>query len=97
MGIWASLCASIGGKYRYRAGPNTLGIGVENLALEQPGRTVDADFYSPRYNVRGTLAPLAPGYVQLEPFVPDNSLRGNGVYLSGDFALTGLMTENNNG
>lgn len=94
MNIWASFQALIGGHYRYRPGPVGLGVGVSNMALEQPGRAIDADFYSPRYNVRGSLNPVAPmianpGVVS----VPFNDLRANGVYLSGDIALQSLIEQ----
>lgn len=92
MGIWASFQAMVGGRYRYRPGPVGLGVGVSNMALEQPGRAIDADFYSPRYNVRGALVttlPMSPN--PGAPSVPAFDLRGNGVYLSGDMALQSLI------
>lgn len=98
MNIWASFQALIGGHYRYRPGPVGLGVGVTNMALEQPGRAVDADFYSARYNVRAGIAPTAsmvanPGAVS----VPYYDLRQNGVYLSGDIALQALMEQRQQG
>lgn len=91
MGIWRALTAAIGGNYRYRAGPNTLGIGVENLALEQPGRAVDQDFYSPRYNVKGSLYTHFPTVPNIGQSLPAYDLRADGVYLSGAIAMQSLI------
>ena len=82
---------SSNGPYRYRAGPNTLGIGVENLALEMPGRAIDADFYSPRYSVRGSISPRFPTVPNTGQRLPEYDLRASGVYLSGDIALAALI------
>lgn len=83
------------GPYNYRAGPNTLGIGVENMALVRPPITVDPPIYGPRYNVRNSFSPLVGAaqfpFVQSVPFV---GLRGHGVYLSGDMALQALTDFN---
>jgi hypothetical protein len=92
MGLLSKITGILNGPYRYRAGPNTLGIGVENLALEQPGRAVDADFYSPRYNVRGAFSTHFPTVPNTGQFLPDYDLRANGVYLSnGSPELQGLI------
>lgn len=92
MGIWASFQALVGGRYKYRPGPVGLGVGVSNMALEQPGRAIDPDFYSPRYNVRGDLRTLLPASPNPgAPSVPAFDLRQNGVYLSGDMALQALI------
>lgn len=81
--------------YFYRPGPNTLGIGVDNLALERPGIPVDEPIYGRRYNVRKSFAPLTgASQFPLAPAVPAVSLRGNGVYLSGDMALQALAEFN---
>lgn len=90
MGIWASLTNYIGGNYRYKAGPVGLGVGTENMALEMPGRAVDQDFYSPRYNVRGTLAPLAPANSAYAQKGPDMDLQANGLYLATPMTFTPL-------
>lgn len=84
------------GPYNYRAGPNTLGIGVENLALERLPIAVDFSTYGPRYNVRGDFGPFqGAGQFPLAPQVPNVGLRANGVYLSGDLALQNLTDFNN--
>lgn len=85
------------GPYRYRAGPAALGVGVENLALEMPGRAIDADFYSPRYNVRGSISPRFLTVPNTGQRLPEYDLRGNGVYLSGDIALAALVEAQNKG
>lgn len=95
MGIWATLSAMVGGRYNYAPGPSTLGIGVENMALVQPGRAVDADLYSPRYNVRRDLSVGFPTVPNTGQRLPDYDLRADGVYLSGAVKLTPLVdTEN---
>jgi len=83
------------GPYRYIPGPDTLGIGVENMALAQPGLAQFSNYWSPRYNVRGDLGPYAPAFIQTAVEGPSVSLRGNGVYLSdGDVALQSLIEFN---
>lgn len=79
------------GPYSYIPGPNTLGIGIDNLALQRPGIPIDEPIYGERYNVRMSLSPLC-GAMQypLAPSGPSNSLRQNGVYISGDMALQAL-------
>lgn len=91
MGFKSILTAITNGPYRYRAGPANLGVGVDNLALEQPGRAIDADFYSPRYNVRGQINLRFPTFANTGQYLPEYDLRGNGVYLSGDMKLAGLL------
>lgn len=97
MDIWASLNKLIGGGYQYRAGPNTLGIGVENLALEQPGRTVDQDFWSARYNVRRSISPRFDTFPNTGQYLPSYDLRASGVYLSGEVQLNGVIENLNLG
>lgn len=100
--IWKSLRDRTAGRYKYVPGHSNIGIGAENLALVQPGRAIDQDIYSPRYNVRGSFNVLggAPAF-QVAPAVPDYDLKANGVYLSGTFALQSLTDnwnkENGNG
>jgi hypothetical protein len=91
MGIWAKLANGFSGKYSYRPGPSTLGVGVSNLALEQPGRAVDADLYSPRYNVRRHMVLGFPTVPNTGQYLPETDLRANGLFLSGDVALQGLI------
>ena len=92
MKIWESFQSLIAGRYSYRPGPVGLGVGVTNMALEQPGRAIDADFYSPRYNVRGSLNPAMPAIPNTGVIsVPYYDLRQNGVYLSGAIDLQSLI------
>lgn len=85
----------INGPYNYRAGPNTLGIGVDNLALERQGVGIDMPIYGPRYNVRGSFAPLMGGaQFPIVQELPHVGLRANGVYLSGTLALQALTDYN---
>lgn len=79
------------GPYNYRAGPNTLGIGVDNLALERQPIAIDFNFNSPRYNVRSAFAPFeGAGQFPLTNIGPVTDIRANGVYLSGSLALQAL-------
>jgi hypothetical protein len=97
MGIWNKLADGFNGAFKYRPGPSTLGVGVSNLALEMPGRTVDADFYSPRYNVRRSMVIGFPTVPNTGQRLPETDLRANGLFLSGDVALQGLIDLQNKG
>ena len=71
------------------------GVGVDDMALVQPTTLPIDSIYAPRYNVRKSLAPQAPGYVKLnQEFVPVDLL-ANGVYFSGTFLLTSLSGAGN--
>ena len=77
--------------YFYRPGPDRLGIGVDNFALERPGIPIDEPIYGTRYNVRRSFGPLLGGaQFPTAQSVPAVSLRQNGVYMSGDMALGAL-------
>lgn len=85
----------MGWPYRYRAGPDTLGIGVDNMALERNPIAVDYSTYGPRYNVQRDFAPfLGAAQFPIAPQVPKVGLRANGVYMSGDLALQALTDFN---
>lgn len=77
--------------FSYRAGPDNLGVGVENLALVSNGRPNEASFYSPRYDVRREMKPYIPVLPNIGQSLPAADLRQNGVYLSGDMALAQLV------
>ena len=86
---------AMNGPYNYRAGPSTLGIGVDNMALLRQPIAVDFSTYGPRYNVRGDFGPFqGAGQFPLAPAVPFVGLRANGVYLSGELALQNLTDFN---
>ena len=86
---------AMNGPYNYRAGPNTLGIGVDNMALERQPIAVDMPIYGPRYNVQKSFAPLMGGaQFPLAVSVPNVGLRANGVYMSGQLALAALTDFN---
>ena len=79
--------------YNYIATPNTLGIGVDNLAFVRPPIATDFNTYGKRYNVRSDIRPLeGAGQFPLYVSGPTVDLRANGVYLSGEMAL-GALTE----
>jgi hypothetical protein len=81
--------------YGYIPGPNTLGIGVDNFALQLPYTNPMWSIYGPRYNVQRDLAPLTGGYQKLAQDLPNVDLRADGVYLSGQIALQALSDFNN--
>jgi hypothetical protein len=81
--------------YSFRAGPVALGIGVENMALIQPGLAQFSNYYGARYNVRSNVDVSAPAFVKTTVEGPAVALRGNGVYMSdGDIALQSLIEFN---
>jgi hypothetical protein len=81
--------------YKYKAGPNTLGVGVENYALERPGIAIDSPIYGPRYNVQRDFAPfLGAAQFPINTYGPEIDLRANGVYMSGTMALQALADFN---
>jgi hypothetical protein len=83
----------VNGPYGYVAGPSTLGIGVDNLALIRGKLAIDEPIYGPRYNVRRDFAPLTgASQFPLGNIGPLTDIRGDGVYLSGQLVL-GQLTE----
>lgn len=85
------------GPYQYIPGPNTLGIGVDNMALVRPGIGTDEPHYGKRYNVRKSFSPLMGGaQFPLAQSGPMVDLRANGVYMSGELALAQLTEFNQN-
>jgi len=83
------------GPYNYIAGPNTLGIGVDNMALLRQPIAIDSPIYGPRYNVHKSFAPLTGGaQFPLAVYGPTTDIRANGVYLSGAVALQALTDFN---
>jgi len=85
----------MGWPYNYRAGPNTLGIGVDNMALERNPIAVDFSTYGPRYNVRGDFSPfLGAAQFPTAVYGPTTDIRANGVYLLGAMALQALTDFN---
>lgn len=78
--------------YKYRAGPNTLGIGVGNMALERPMPPIFGGFpYGAKYNIRGGISPFEGAAAYSPKAGPNIDLRANGVYLTdGTIALAAL-------
>jgi hypothetical protein len=92
MGFRSALTAIDNGPFQYRAGPSTLGVGSENLALVAPGPPPMMNFQSPRYDPRRSID------VKFNTFPQDGTgklpyydYRHNGVYMHGEFNLTGLI------
>jgi len=84
------------GPYFYHVGPNTLGIGIDNMALIRPHIPVDPyQAVGPRYNVRRAFsALLGGGQFPLAVFAPTVDIKANGVYLSGTIQLQALSNFN---
>lgn len=76
--------------FRYRKNADNIGQGVMSCALTDMPLPATGNFYGPRYDVRRSMNLRQAGYGSYNPQVPFVDLRGNGVYLSGTFALTGL-------
>jgi hypothetical protein len=91
MGLLSKLTAIINGPYGYRAGPDRLGIGTENLALVLPGVPVQASWYDPSRDVRRSPQLGFATQAQDGQSLPDYDLRQGGVYLSGAWELSGLV------
>lgn len=81
------------GFYDYKIGPNTLGIGVDNLAFADYKIAINEPIYGPRYNVKRSFAALdGAAQFPLAPSGPAIDLRANGVYMGGNLAL-GMLTQ----
>ena len=89
-GIISRLTDIINGPFRYRAGPSTLGIGAENMALVNPGIPADLNFYGSRYTPGRSMDIRAPLIQQEAQSLPSGDIRGNGVYIPGEYDLAGL-------
>lgn len=77
--------------YSYRPGiPSGIGTGVERLGFDKPQTDPIYAPYDRRHTVRGDLNPVNEGTMKLVQDFQSVSLRGNGVYLSGQMALQAL-------
>lgn len=80
------------GFFSFRKNADNLGVGTKNMGL-LPRTTLPAggSYLGPQWNVKRSMAPLgAPGFVILNGAVVPNSLRGNGLGIPGQYALTPL-------
>lgn len=81
------------GIYDYMVGPNTLGIGMDNLAFADYNIAIDEPIYGPRYNVQRSFAALMGGaQFPLAKSGPQFDLRANGVYMASELNL-GMLTQ----
>lgn len=84
--------------FRFKPGrvAGGLGVGAEGMALLQTQSLPLTDgFMTPRYMVRGSLAPLQGAEVKFDRSVPTVDIRGNGAYLQGQLALQALAANAN--
>lgn len=88
------------GWFKFRKSPIAdAGVGVADMAF-QPFQTLPAggSYLGPQWNVRRSMAPFsAPGFMILNGAVVPNSLRGNGLAIPGQYALSPLAQNNKQG
>lgn len=88
------------GWFSFRKSPVAdAGVGVGDMAL-LPFQTLPpgGSYLGPQWNIRRSMAPLsAPGFMILNGAVVPNTLRGNGLAIQGQYALTQLVSQNNQG
>ena len=83
------------GPYSYRVGPNTLGIGVDNIAFADYRIATDEPIYGPRYNVHRSFSPCdAAAQFPLAASGPHIDLKADGVYMNGSIAMQ-MLTQFN--
>jgi hypothetical protein len=71
---------------------DNIGVGTRDLAV-LPRTTVPAggSYLGPQWNIKRSMAPLgAPGFMILNGAVVPNTLRGNGLFIPGQYALMPL-------
>ena len=78
--------------YSFTPGSDRLGIGAENMGLNQPTTLPIDSIYAPRYNVKGTLDLHANAYVKQGQNLVPVSLLANGLYFAGTFELQALSS-----
>lgn len=81
--------------YHFRPGVRGIGIGAENMALIQPTTLPVDSIYAPRYNVQRSMYSYSGGALKLAQELPFVSVKGQGVYLSGEMAMQALVDFNN--
>lgn len=82
------------GPFRYRAGPDNLGIGVNNLALVVNGQGVNYTNSGYKNDIRRQLDVLSPNVVTFQ-VLPDFDLRQSGLFISGNWSMEGLVNTAN--
>lgn len=76
---------------------DNIGVGTTDLGLRQ-FQTLPAggSYLGPQWNVKRSMAPFsAPGVMILNRVVMPNSLRGNGLGIPGQYALSPLAQQGN--
>lgn len=75
--------------FNFRKRYDNIGVGTKDLGL-LPFQTLPAggSYLGPQWNIRRSMAPLQlPGFMILNGATVPNTLRGNGVYIPGQYAL----------
>jgi hypothetical protein len=83
------------GWFTFKKRYDNIGIGTRDLGL-LPRTTVPAggSYLGPQWNVKRSLAPLnAPGFMILNGAVMPNTLRGSGLFIPGQYALSPLAQQ----
>lgn len=76
--------------FTFRRSVDNLGVGTRDLGLEQPQHIQPASMYGPRYNVRRSFGPTAPGFAVIGQRVVPVSFHGSGSGLQGQMILQAL-------
>jgi len=87
----------MGSFFSFRKRYDNIGVGTKDLGL-LPRTTLPAggSYLGPQWNIKRSMAPQsAPGFMILNGAVMPNTLRGSGVYVPGQYALTPLVKQGN--
>lgn len=64
-------------KRLFSNGPKALGVGVDNMALQEP-IVNQADYHLPRFAITGSFRPMSGATNTVPQSVPEIDLKGNG-------------------
>jgi hypothetical protein len=80
------------GFFSFKKTYDNIGVGTKDLGLLQ--RTTlpaGGSYLGPMWNIKRSMAPVgAPGFMILNGATVPNTLRGSGVYIPGQYALSPL-------
>jgi hypothetical protein len=87
------------GFFSFKKTFDNIGVGTKDLGL-LPRTTFPAggSYIGPQGNVKRSMAPIAaPGFMILNGATVPNTLRGNGLFLAGQYALMPLAQQDKQG
>lgn len=96
MGLLSVMTDIIWGPFRYRVGPDNLGIGVNNLALVVNGQGVNYSNVGRQNDIRAQMDVLSPNVLTYQ-VLPDFDLRQSGLFISGNWSMEGFVDAANKG